>query len=65
MTRRQAGTTLEMRQTGRGDPARARADRRESHGSTGHGASTVWTVPVPDGAPLYDRLAGFFGRDPG
>jgi uncharacterized protein (TIGR03086 family) len=22
-------------------------------------------VPVPDDAPLYDRLAGFFGRDPG
>lgn len=21
-------------------------------------------VPVPDDAPLYDRLAGFFGRDP-
>jgi len=22
-------------------------------------------VPVPDGAPVYDRLAGWFGRDPG
>jgi len=22
-------------------------------------------VPVPDDAPVYDRLAGWFGRDPG
>ncbi len=22
-------------------------------------------VPVPDDAPAYDRLAGWFGRDPG
>ena len=22
-------------------------------------------VPVPDGVPVYDRLAGWFGRDPG
>ena len=21
-------------------------------------------VPVPDDAPVYDRLAGWFGRDP-
>jgi hypothetical protein len=22
-------------------------------------------VPVPEDAPVYDRLAGWFGRDPG
>jgi uncharacterized protein (TIGR03086 family) len=22
-------------------------------------------LPVPESAPIYDRLAGFFGRDPG
>jgi uncharacterized protein (TIGR03086 family) len=34
-------------------------------GDEASGQSFGPEVPVPDGAPLYDRLAGFWGRDPG
>ena len=31
----------------------------------GEGKAFGEEVPVPDDAPIYDRLAGWFGRDPG
>jgi len=39
--------------------------RPEFRGDEGSGRVFGAEVPVPDGAPLHDRLAGFFGRDPG
>jgi len=33
-------------------------------GDEASGKAFGYEVPVPDDAPLYDRLAGFFGRDP-
>jgi len=36
----------------------------EFRGEQGSGKVFGPEVPVPDDAPLYDRLAGFFGRDP-
>jgi uncharacterized protein (TIGR03086 family) len=36
----------------------------EFRGEEGSGKVFGFEVPVGDGAPVYDRLAGFFGRDP-
>jgi uncharacterized protein (TIGR03086 family) len=38
--------------------------RPEFRGDEGSGRVFGAEVPVPDGAPLHDRLAGFFGRNP-
>jgi hypothetical protein len=34
-------------------------------GEEGSGKAFGLEVPVPSDAPVHDRLAGFFGRDPG
>ena len=39
--------------------------RPEFRGDEGSGKSFGPEVPVPADAPIYDRLAGFFGRNPG
>jgi uncharacterized protein (TIGR03086 family) len=38
--------------------------RAEFRGAEHEGKSFGPEVPVPDDAPIYDRLAGWFGRDP-
>jgi hypothetical protein len=38
--------------------------RRQFRGDEASGQSFGAEVAVADDAPLYDRLAGFFGRDP-
>jgi uncharacterized protein (TIGR03086 family) len=52
------------------DPALAEHALNWSHGMLraefrGPGKAFGVEVPVPDDAPVYDRLAGWFGRDPG
>jgi uncharacterized protein (TIGR03086 family) len=52
------------------DPALAEHALRWSRGMLrpefrGPGKAFGVEVPVPDDAPAYDRLAGWFGRDPG
>ena len=52
------------------DPALAEHALRWSRGMLrpefrGPGKAFGVEVPVPDDAPVYDRLAGWFGRDPG
>jgi uncharacterized protein (TIGR03086 family) len=52
------------------DPALAEHALNWSHGVLrpefrGPGKAFGIEVPVPDDAPAYDRLAGWFGRDPG
>jgi uncharacterized protein (TIGR03086 family) len=38
--------------------------RPEFRGDEADGQAFGPEIPVPDDAPIYDRLAGFFGRDP-
>jgi uncharacterized protein (TIGR03086 family) len=52
------------------DPALAEHALRWSRGMLrpefrGPGKAFGVEVPVPDDAPAYERLAGWFGRDPG
>jgi uncharacterized protein (TIGR03086 family) len=52
------------------DPRLAEHALAWSHGMLrpefrGPGKAFGAEVPVPEGAPAYDRLAGWFGRDPG